>query len=301
MEGNRSGFEASAGAAAGLAGTEPSGSGAGASGYFGPDSMLRRINGERALVLSGPRALLMQAAHPLAVAGLLAHTGSLEEPYERLKRVAEVLSIIGYGTREEADEVTAKVRAMHRTVRGELSAAAGPFPAGTPYRADDPELLLWILFTLVDSGTVVYERFVADLDEEERAAYWSDYRVIGRLFGLRDSEMPATLADLRDYRREMLEGDRLVVTDWSRSRAREIVLDPPAPLLARPMVEVMNFVTIALLPDPIRRQYGFAPLPTPLARRTIVAAGAEYVKRVVIPLLPDGLRLVPQARAAQAA
>ena len=270
-------------------------------GYFGPDSMLRHINGERALVLSGPRALLMQAAHPLAVAGLLAHTGSLDEPYERLQRVAEVLSTIGYGTREEADEATSKVRAMHARVRGELAEAAGPYPAGTPYRADDPELLLWILFTLVDSGAAVYERFVGDLDNEQRAEYWADYRVVGRLFGLRDAEMPPSLADLREYRREMLSSGRLVVTEWSRSRAREIVLEPPAPLLARPVVEVMNFVTIAMLPESIRAQYDFAPLPPPAVRRTVVAAGAEYVKRVVIPLLPDGLRLVPQARAAAAA
>ena len=301
MEGQRSGPETPTRLAAGASSHAARASGAAVSGYFGPDSMLRRINGERALVLSGPRALLMQAAHPLAVAGLLAHSDSLEEPYERLQRVAEVLSIIGFGTREEADEVTARVRAMHRSVRGELAEAAGPFPAGAPFRADDPELLMWILFTLVDSGMVVYERFVADLDDEERGEYWADYRVVGGLFGLRDAEMPATLADLRDYRREMLEGGRLVVTEWSRSRARQIVLDPPAPLLARPMVEVMNFITIALLPEEIRRQYGFAPLPTPMARRTIVAAGAEYVKRVVIPLLPDGLRLVPQARAARAA
>ena len=79
------------------------------------------------------------------------------------------------------------------------------------------------------------------------------------------------------------------------------MLEPPAPLLARPVVEVVNFITIAMLPEAIRKQYGFAPLPPPVVRRTVVAAGAEYVKRVVIPLLPDGLRLVPQARAAAAA
>ncbi|MGZ5413049.1 MAG: oxygenase MpaB family protein [Solirubrobacterales bacterium] len=57
-----------------------------ADGYFTDESMLRRINRERVLAISGPRALLMQAAHPLAVSGLLAHTDSLDEPYERLER-----------------------------------------------------------------------------------------------------------------------------------------------------------------------------------------------------------------------
>src|SRR5512134_1805969 len=109
-------------------------------GYFTDDSMMRRVYRERALVLAGPRALLMQAAHPLAVAGLLAHSSALEEPYERLARTAEVMNTIGFGSRAEADRVTRRVRAMHRRVRGRLPEAVGRYPAGTEYRADDPEL-----------------------------------------------------------------------------------------------------------------------------------------------------------------
>jgi uncharacterized protein (DUF2236 family) len=70
------------------------------------------------------------------------------------------------------------------------------------------------------------------------------------------------------------------------------------PLVARPLLETVNFVTIALLPDRIRREYGFRPLPPAVVRRALVAGGAEYVKRAVIPLMPDRLRLVPAARAA---
>jgi uncharacterized protein (DUF2236 family) len=266
--------------------------------YFSDDSMLRRMHRERAMVLAGPRALLMQAAHPLAVSGLLAHSASLDEPYERLARTAEVMSTIGWGSREEADRVTAQVRAAHARVRGRLIEDAGPFPAGTPYRADQPDLLLWILFTLVDSGLVVYPKYVRGLSEREQAAYWADYRLVGSLFGLRDGDMPNTLADLRAYRREMLEGGTLVVTDWARTRARQIVLEPPLPWQARPLVETVNFITVALLPDEIRRQYAFSPLPPALVRKALVTGGAEYVKRAVIPFLPDRLRLVPAARAA---
>lgn len=267
-------------------------------GYFSDDSMFRRVNRERAIALSGPRALLMQAAHPLAVSGLLAHSDSLEEPYERLARTAEVMSTIGFGSRADADRVTRRVRAMHRRVGGRLRTGIGRYPAGTPYRADDPELLMWVLFTLVDSGLVVYEKYVGALTEKERAGYWEDYKVVGRLFGLREEDMPATLDDLRKYRREMLSGDRLMVTDWARTRARQIVLEPPVPVYLRPLVETVNFITIALLPGEIRRQYGFLPLPPAFVRRALVAGGAEYVKRGVIPLLPERLRLVPAARAA---
>jgi uncharacterized protein (DUF2236 family) len=265
-------------------------------GYFTDDSMLRRVNRERALGLAGPRALLMQAAHPLAVAGLLAHSTALDAPYERLARTARVLSTIAFGSRSDADRVGAAVRAMHRRVRGALPRPVGPYPAGTPYRADDPELLMWVLFTLVDSGVAVYRRYVGSLSRAAEAALWQDYRVVGRLFGLSDRDMPAGLGELDDYRREMLEGDRLHVSDWARDRARAIVLEPPVPRPARPLVELANFITIALLPDPIRAQYGFSRLPPVFVRKALVAGGAAYVRRAVLPVLPDSLRLVPPAR-----
>jgi uncharacterized protein (DUF2236 family) len=267
-------------------------------GYFDDDSMFRRVYRERAVALSGPRALLMQAAHPLAVFGLLAHSSALEEPYDRLARTAETMNTIAFGSRSDADQITRRVRAMHRRVRGQIPEAIGSYAAGTTYKADDPGLLLWVLFTLVDSALVVYRRYVRSLSRAEQAAFWEDYKVVGRLFGLSLEDMPATLDDLDDYRVRMLEGEELLVTDWARRRARQIVLAPPVPLLARPLLETVNFVTIALLPDPIREQYGFSPLPPTAMRKVLVAGGADYLKRAVIPFLPSRVRLVPSARAA---
>ena len=266
-------------------------------GYFADASMIRRVHRERAVgLLTAPRALLMQAAHPLAVAGLLAHSSSPEEPYERLARTAQVIQTVLFGPRAQADRMTRAVREMHRRVRGTLKEDAGLFPKGTPYRADDTDLLMWVLFTLVDSGLVVYRMYVADLSDDEQAAYWEDYKVVGQLFGLRRRDMPDTLADLRRYRRGMLDSGHLVVSEWARSRAREIVLHPPVPLLARPLIETINFITIALLPDEIRRQYGFSPIPPAPVRKALVLGGAEYAKRAVIPFLPDRLRISPAAR-----
>jgi uncharacterized protein (DUF2236 family) len=267
-------------------------------GYFTDDSMLRIVHRERALALSGPRALLMQAAHPLAVKGLLAHSTAIDEPYDRLARTAETMSTIGFGSREAADAVTARVREMHARVKGKLREPVGKYPVGTPYRADQPDLLMWVLFTLVDSGIVVYRKYVRSMSRAQEAAYWEDYKVIGELFGLKRSDMPDTLDDLDAYRREMLEGDTLLVTDWACKKARQIVLDPPIPWVARPLLETANFITIALLPDPIRRQYGFSSVPPVALRKLLVAGGAEYVKRAVVPFLPDRLRLVPAARPA---
>jgi uncharacterized protein (DUF2236 family) len=269
-----------------------------ARGYFDDDSMIRRLHRERALALSGPRALLMQAAHPLAVAGLLAHSSALDNPYVRLARTAQVMNVITFGARGDADRVTRRVRAMHGLVSGTLPEAVGRYPAGTPYRADDPELLLWILYTLVDSTDVVYRTYVRRLRADDREALWKDYRLVGRLFGLRHTDMPVSAADLRDYGRQMLAGDVLRVGDWARRRARAIVLEPPVRDLARPLLETVNFITIALLPDRIREQYGFFPLPPMAVRKAMVGAGALYVRRGLLPLLPQRIREVPAARRA---
>lgn len=262
-------------------------------GYFDANSMLRVVHREQVVALSGARALLMQAAHPVAFEGFFAHTGSLEEPYERLARTARVLDLIGFGTRAQADRATRRVRAIHRRVRGQLTRPAGPYPAGTPYAADDPELLLWILACLVDSALVVYERYVRRLTAAEREAYWEDYRVIGRLFGLEASQMPAQYAGLRAYLQEKVAGEELFVTDAARELGVQIVLHPPVPLAARPLLELANFVTVGLLPARIRRAYrlGWDP-----ARELALRGGAQYTKRVLIPLLPRRLRLVSAAR-----
>jgi len=264
-------------------------------GYFSGDSMLRRVHRESVVALSGPRALLMQAAHPVAFAGFFANTGSLDEPYERLARTARVMDTIAYGTKAGADRATRRVRAMHARVHGVTPEPAGRFPAGTPYAADDPELLLWILACLVDSALVVYQKYVRSLSEAERDAYWRDYRVIGRLFGLRERDMPATIGDFDAYMRGILDGGDLYVTPAARELAIQIVMRPPVPLAARPLLELANQITVGLLPRDIRRQYGLRWDP---ARAVALHGGAEYLKRVVVPLLPDRVRLTPRARAA---
>jgi uncharacterized protein (DUF2236 family) len=252
--------------------------------YFDDHSMIRRVHREKVVFLYGRRALLMQAAHPLAFAGLIAHTGSIEQPYERLARTARVIDAVIFGPRAEADRLTRRVRAMHGRVRGVLTEPAGRYPAGTPYAAANPELLLWVLATLADSGLVVFERYVRALRSSERDAYWRDYRQVGRLFGLKASQLPDSL---EDYIQAMLAGEDLAVTDEARELAVRIVLHPPVPLAVRPVLELANFVTIGLLPARLRREYRLRWNP---AHSLALAGGAEYAKRLVVPLLPARLR-----------
>jgi uncharacterized protein (DUF2236 family) len=257
--------------------------------YFDDSSMLRRVHREYVVALSGPRALLMQAAHPVAFEGFFAHTGALDEPYERLARTAAVMNTIAFGSRAEADRATRRVRAMHARVRGELARPAGRFPAGTPFAADDPPLLLWVLASIVDSALVFYDRYVASLSQAERAAYWQDYRVIGGLFGLEDHEMPDGIRDFDDYMRDMLTGGDLFVTSAARELALQIVMRPPVRLTKRPVLELVNFITVGLLPDQLRRQFGLSWDPL---RSLLLRGGAEYAKRVLVPLAPERLRFV---------
>jgi uncharacterized protein (DUF2236 family) len=263
--------------------------------YFTDDSMLRRVIRETVVSFSAPRTLLMQAAHPVAFAGFFAHTGSLDDPYARLRRTAQVLDLVAWGPRDEADAATTRVRAVHATVRGTLARDAGPWPAGTPYAADDPELLLWILATLMDSASLVYQRYVARLTPRELDALWADYRVVGGLFGLRDGDMPGDHRAFRAYMSEMLRSGDLHVTDEARELATDIVMRPPVPLVALPLRELVNQATIGWLPATLRRQYRFYWDPL---RGIALRGGAEYMKRLVVPLAPQRLRMVPQARGA---
>lgn len=256
-------------------------------GVYDDDALIRRVYREQVMLLAGPRALLMQAAHPVAWAGFYAQTAARDEPYERLHRTAQIVDLVVYGPRAEAERATRRVRAMHRRVRGELLEPAGRFPAGTPYAADDPALLLWILATLVDSGFVLYQRYVRALAPAEREALWQDWRTFGRMFGLPEQALPATVADFDAYLRRMLHGDDLHVTDEARRTARRIVMRPPVPFAARPLVELANFVTVGLLPPQIRRQYGFSWDP---ARGLALFGHTAYARRLLVPFLPGRLR-----------
>jgi len=264
-------------------------------GLFSDDSMIRRVHRETAVALSGPRALLLQATHPLAFAGLMAHSTGFDDPYERLNRTAQVMRTVTFGSAADAERATRIVRAMHHRVRGALEEPVGRFTAGTPYAASDPALLLWVLATLVDSALVVYGRYVGRLSRNERQAYWEDQCVVGGLFGLAESDMPETIEDFEAYWRDMLRGGDLHVSGEAKDLAIEIVMRPPVPLAARPLVELVNQITIGLLPREVRRLYGFRWDPL---RGLATRGGAEYLRRVVVPILPGRLRLVPAARAA---
>jgi uncharacterized protein (DUF2236 family) len=258
-------------------------SGMSVAGGFTPDSAIWRISREPVLMLGGGRALLLQAAHPLALAGIVRHSGYRAGPWARLQRTMNAVWIAVYGTPEEAERVGRRVRSIHARVHGRLDRAMGPFPAGTPYDARDPELLLWVHATLVDTALQMYRTYVRPLGLDEQEAYYQDMKALARLFGTPEEAIPDTYADFVAYWRAMLDGGVICVTPEARELART-VLRPPLPVYARPAWEVVNFATVGFLPAHLRRDYGFTWTP---AHSVLLAASAQAARRTVVPLLPD--------------
>jgi uncharacterized protein (DUF2236 family) len=205
-----------------------------------------------------------------------------------------VWSIV-FGSKREADQAAARVRAVHRTVAGRLEEPMGSFPTGTTYSALDPELLMWVHATLVDTALVVYGSWVRPLSESEQAAYYEDMKVLAHLFGTPERVIPATLGDFREYMREMLNGPKVSVTKTARMVA-ETVIHPPLPMPLRPLTEAVNLVTVGMLPPSLRRGYGFRWDP---ARAALVAASRPWVRHLLLPLMPDLVRAVQAARRAE--
>ena len=227
-------------------------------GYFPPgESVLRRVHEERAVgLLYGQRSLLMQATHPVAFTGLLASTGGVDAPFQRLVRTAKIMEMIYFGSCRDADRITGAVRKMHGRVRGTTDRRAGPHPAGTPYSANDPQFLLWILACLADSALVLHRVFVGDLTGPERERFWEDYVLVGELFGLDPGDAPATYAEFRDYMRERVASRDLHVTPEARELGRRVAFDLPLPVPRRAALPAINLAVTGSLPSRVRRLYG---------------------------------------------
>ncbi len=262
---------------------------------FAPDSITRRVNREAVLLLGGGRALLMQVAHPLIAAGVAAHSRYDREPLQRLQRTLDLTLAIVFGSGAEALAAVRGIERRHAVVHGTLADACGPFPAGTPYDANDPALLFWVHATLVDSALVAHERFVGPLRPTERRAFYDESRRTARLFGIPDHEIPPDWRAFRAYLRRMLHGPTLAVGADSRAIAAAL-LDPPLPPGLRQLAAATRLFTVGLLPPVLRARYRLAW--TPLQARALAAATAAI--RHARPLLPAALRYFPQARRAPA-
>ncbi|HET9185625.1 MAG TPA: oxygenase MpaB family protein [Solirubrobacterales bacterium] len=226
--------------------------------YFPPGrSMARRVHGDRAVgLLYGQRALLIGALEPLTYTGTMLSTGAGEHPFARLAHTAKVQETVFLGTKAEADRALAAVHRLHERVRGTLPKPAGPHPAGAAYSAFDPELMLWTLAVIADSGRAMYETMVRRLDEEERESLWRDYVRFGELFGLPRSEVPASHREFEAWWRERMAAPELAATPHALEMAPLVAFEQPVPATARGNLALQNLVIKGALPPRVRRIFG---------------------------------------------
>lgn len=241
---------------------------------FPKGSIIRRVDGEGVLLLGGGRALLMQLAHPKVAAGVAEHSDFSYDPLKRLRRTLEVTSSIVFGSVENAHRESAGLRAVHDHV------------TGADYQANDPELLLWVHATLVDTALRVHDRFLRRLGTDERQRYYEESCTLAEVLGVPRSMQPPDLAAFRAYVREMVAS--LEVSDTARQVAHD-VLHPRLPLVTGPLLEVARQVTVGLLPAPLRRQYGLSWDPARGAALDLAARSS----RVLLPRVPRSLRRAP--------
>lgn len=228
-------------------------------GYFPRGcSMLREVHEERAVGLFyGQRALCIGALKPLNYVGTSLHTPDRRRPFERLARTALAFEAVYFGSKAEADRVLAGVHAMHQRVRGELSDDAGPqYPAGSPYSAFDPELMLWTIAVLADSAQWFYERIVRRLAEEEREALWQDYMKLAELFGMERRSAPPTYRSFRTWYSSELEGEDLWLTDEARYMGWVTAFEIPMAGSRRPAKLLHDAIVLSSLPARVCEIYG---------------------------------------------
>jgi uncharacterized protein (DUF2236 family) len=219
--------------------------------------MARRVHGERSVgLLYGQRALLIGALEPLTYTGTMLTTSAGDHPFTRLARTAKIQERVFLGTKAEADKALAAVHRLHERVKGELPEAAGAHPAGSAYSAFDPELMLWTLAVIADSGREMYETMVRPLSAGEREALWQDYVRFGELFGLPREAVPATYPEFAAWWEAKLASPDLHATDHALEMAPLVAFRQPVPRSARGNVAVQNLVIKGTLPPRVRRIFG---------------------------------------------
>ncbi len=259
-------------------------------GYFGRESMARRVMTQRAVNLTyGQRALIVGALHPRLFQGTVQSTTHRDRPYTRLGLTARLFEAVFLGTKEEADRALTFTAKRHATVKGTIEEHAGHrHPAGAPYDAADPGLMWWTAAFTLDSAEVMHDRLVRRLTAGEREALFQDFVTWAELFGMPRSAAPSSYDDFRATFDAFLASDEPHLTAEARQIGRYLAgVDGtyPVPVPSRPAFEVLNRVIVASLPPKAQDLYGLRPTGVDRAVTGVVSLGSRQVHQRV-PLLP---------------
>ncbi|GIM90893.1 oxygenase MpaB family protein [Paractinoplanes toevensis] len=241
-------------------------------GLFDDAAVIRRVAREGLLLAGGGRATLLQVAHPGVAQGVYDHSDFAERPLDRLRTTMNYVYGVLFGTREEARTISRAVAAIHRRV------------TGPGYHADDPDLQVWVNATLYETAVVLYQRVVRPLTPAELEECYQQYSVLATSIGCPEQAWPADRAAFDRYWTHMI--DTLEVSPEGKAIGDALMWPKNLPLALRPGKPVNRFLTIGLLPAPIRAGYRYSW--SPLQQR--ILDGSLTASAVVYPRLPLKLR-----------
>lgn len=225
----------------------------GDAGYFAPDSAVWTVHRDISTLIAGPRALLLQALHPGAMAGVHDHSRYKEDPFGRLTGTIRWITTVTYGSTEQARAATAYVRRVHEKVRGTYADAQG---RPVPYAAGDPELLSWVHLAFTDSFLRTYQRFSGKEVPGGADAYVRDWALAGELMGVEDP--PRSLAEL-DAQLDAIWASGVLRADERVRNVVRFIRRPPLPALLRPSYPLIYRGSVTALDPRARALLGLRP------------------------------------------
>jgi uncharacterized protein (DUF2236 family) len=209
-------------------------------GLFGPDSVSWQVHGDfSSMLIGGISALLMQALHPLALAGVWDHSNFRQDMLGRLRRTGQFISGTTFGSRQDAEWLIDKVRTIHLRI-------VGTAPDGRPYAASDPDLLTWVHVAEVSSFLAAHLRYRnPQLSAADQDRYYAEIALIAERLGAR--EVPRSRREVADYLQRLRP--ELLCDERSREVLRLLLAAPAPSQLAKPFGALMMQAGIDLLPD----------------------------------------------------
>jgi uncharacterized protein (DUF2236 family) len=188
-------------------------------GLLGPRSIAWWVIGHPMSIVGGMRALIIQALHPLAMAGVAQHSDYEQRALDRLRRTAYYVTATTFGDTATAHAAAERVKRVHQRIHG-----TDPV-TGKPYSADDPDLQIWVHCTEWHSLLTAYRVFGdRPLTDTEQNRYLAEGAIIGSLLDTPRERVPASLAEYRSYFQAMRP--HLCVSEHSR-KAIDFVIHPP--------------------------------------------------------------------------
>ena len=255
-------------------------------GYFGPDSMMWKVNKEITVLFGGARALLMHAAHPLIAAGARQTSFYQRDPWKRLIRTLSLQNSVTFGSKNEADESAHRINKLHEVIKGNDEVT------GDVYDALDHEQLLWVHACLQISSIYFYEKTVKKLSVEEKNKYHKENMVAAGLVLIDIDEMPQTHEELKEWVVNKSKTENyLIYTDVAKD-VQEIIAGGPVPRHIKPIWPFISFTAFNTLPKEFKELYG---VNESKIKDVILKFNLNFLK-FTRPFLPPFFRLIPPAR-----